>query len=634
VKHDPKVEEIKESDLEWRGDVPVAPGFDDVYYSIEGGLDETDYVFISGVGAPDIWEGKDHFTIAETGFGTGLNFLATWKKWKDTRQQCRLTFISVEQFPLSQGSLEKAHSAFPEISEQAKELRKAWPPCSPGFHHRYFENGNVELILMFGEAAASYARLSAKVDAWFLDGFAPSKNPEMWQEALFSEMARLSKPGAPFATFTAAGFVKRGLAAAGFEVQKTRGFGRKRERLIGVMMDASPSSSSPFAPRWALPEISQRTGNTIILGAGVAGRALAAALKRRGVSASVIGGPCPAASKVPSAILAPAFQAEAQPASEFIEVAFSHSCSHPAYNTAWEGQRGTLVAKQSKDDELRQERIHGRLGWSGDFAQLREDGIFYSQAGSIDTSQALNSLWPDSEIVHADINSIERQNDKWCLKGSDGPIVCQTLIIACGAATPFLFSEFANLRLGANGGQIAIIEGNEHLPRTAYSSTAYLTATSDGKRTLGSTFEDATAIHPKDWIPTEENTQKLRTKAKDNLGFPVAVEESKCNWAGVRATSHDYLPLIGPVAAWEEAKEYFAPLGKNKNAALDGNLPTQEGLFLMTGFGSKGFQQAPYAAEILSAQITGDALPLPADLMSFISPSRFLVRRIIRGELS
>lgn len=622
--------QIADTALEWRDGVPIAPDFNDVYYSLEGGLDETNYVFIEGIGAPEVWENKHHYTIAETGFGTGLNFLATWKKWQETGQIGRLTFISVEQFPLSRSALKKAHCTFPDVSEQAEKLRNAWPPATPGFHHRFFEDGNIELILIFGEASEGYARLDAEVDAWFLDGFAPSKNPDMWRDELFLQMARLSKPGAPFATFTAAGFVKRGLAAVGFEVKKTKGFGRKRERLVGLMNEGNTPQKPGSLPGWAKPP-SASSSNIAIIGAGIAGRSLAAALTRRGKSVTIFSDNTACASRVPSAILAPAFQAEKQPASEFIETAFCHACSYPGYSRHWQGKRGTLVAPQDTNGSDRQHRIKDRLGWSNDDLQHTGEGLFYAQGGSIDSHKALEAIWPGNQVIFEEVSSFRKTESGWLLETGTKNYEFPILVVAAGAATPFVMPEASYLSMGANGGQIAVTNHQPGMPEYAYASAAYVTAPEHSKCTAGSTFEDATGRSPKDW-QASSTVADLQDKLCKKLPFALKLEKDTRTWAGVRATSHDYLPLIGPVPDWAAASKVLTPLAKNKNAALHGSMPYQEGLYLMTAFGSKGFQQAPYGAEILAAMITEDALPLPYDQLEKLAPSRFHVRQVIKGK--
>lgn len=209
--------------------------FDDVYFSAEDGLAETHHVFIKGNGLPGAWQGAERFTVAETGFGTGLNFLATWKLFAQTAEEGQaLDYISFEKFPLSVEEIKEALEPWvDEFQEPMDRLLAIYPLRIPGFH-RIALNECVTLTLIFDDVNEAMKKLKAKVNCWFLDGFKPSANPEMWSDTVFAQMVRLSEAGATFATFTAAGFVKRGLESRGFEVNKVPGFGSKREMLAGI----------------------------------------------------------------------------------------------------------------------------------------------------------------------------------------------------------------------------------------------------------------------------------------------------------------------------------------------------------------------------------------------------------------
>lgn len=214
--------------------VPRSEQFDDVYFSADDGLAETRHVFLDGNDLPDAWEDRERFVMAETGFGTGLNFLATWALFEETAApgQC-LDFISFELYPLTAEQIEEYLQPWVEhFKTKLSVLIKCYPLCLPGFH-KVDLNEAVTLTLVFGDVNEELPKLQASVDAWFLDGFKPATNPEMWTDKVFREMARLSKPGTSFATFTAAGNVRRGLQAAGFSVEKVPGFGAKREMLAG-----------------------------------------------------------------------------------------------------------------------------------------------------------------------------------------------------------------------------------------------------------------------------------------------------------------------------------------------------------------------------------------------------------------
>ena len=213
--------------------------FDDVYFSAEDGLAETHHVFLKGNDLPAAWQGvegkSDRFVIGETGFGTGLNFLAAWKLFEETADEGQsLEFISFEKYPLSVEEIADALEPWRgEFDGRLERMLALYPLRVPG-SHRVQMSARVGLTLIIDDVNEGMAQLDTREDAWFLDGFNPAKNPQMWSEEVFLQMARLSASGASFATFTAAGFVKRGLAAAGFDVEKTDGFGRKRHMLVGV----------------------------------------------------------------------------------------------------------------------------------------------------------------------------------------------------------------------------------------------------------------------------------------------------------------------------------------------------------------------------------------------------------------
>ena len=207
--------------LFWRNNAtPVSRRFEDYYYSADNGLAETRHVFLAGNGLPDRWRGRSRFTIGELGFGTGLNFLATWKSWRDSSQTGQLSFVSIEGYPLDAGAMSRATAAFPEIGELARALIDALPPRRPGHHLLSFDNGRIALLLVYGEVAGALDELALLADAWYLDGFAPARNPEMWTPDILSRVAARSAFDATVATFTAAGVVRRGLVAAGFTIKK------------------------------------------------------------------------------------------------------------------------------------------------------------------------------------------------------------------------------------------------------------------------------------------------------------------------------------------------------------------------------------------------------------------------------
>lgn len=273
--------------IQWReGGTPEAETFGDVYFSRDGGLAESEYVFVKHNGLPARFaQAEDAFFIVETGFGTGLNALLTFEQWQRTAPpHAVLHFISFEKFPLRRADLIRAHAAWPQLAAMAQRLQAGYPPLTPGWHHVTIDD-NIFLWLWFGDVHEGLADLDVPggVGAWYLDGFAPSKNPDMWTPALFEQMARLSHADTTFATFTAAGVVRRGLQAAGFAVDKVPGFGRKREMICGHF--------AAGAPRQRL----QKPEQVRVVGAGLAGATVAHVLAEAGVEVTVYESQAPAA---------------------------------------------------------------------------------------------------------------------------------------------------------------------------------------------------------------------------------------------------------------------------------------------------------------------------------------------------
>jgi len=217
--------------LDWsRSGTPAATNFADIYFSTDGGLDETETVFLKGCGLPEGWRSRERFVIGELGFGSGLNFLASWRLWDKTKiGGSRLHFVSIEKFPFDTHQLKKALSAWPELTSYSDQLISAWPGRVKGFHRLHF--GDVTLTLIHDDISAALDGLDASIDAWFLDGFSPSKNLDMWSENVMNKIASLSAPGTRLATFTVAGSVRVALKEAGFETEKKQGSVTDKEKI-------------------------------------------------------------------------------------------------------------------------------------------------------------------------------------------------------------------------------------------------------------------------------------------------------------------------------------------------------------------------------------------------------------------
>jgi tRNA 5-methylaminomethyl-2-thiouridine biosynthesis bifunctional protein len=231
---------------------PRSEIYADVYYSAAGGPAQARYVFLAGNGLPARWRERDSFTLLETGFGLGLNFLATWLAWRNDPRRCRtLRFISLEKHPFAAVDLATAHAAWPEFAELSDSLLARWPDLVAGEHRLELDGGNIELRLVFGDAAEALPKLGGTVDAFYLDGFSPARNPDLWSPSICRNLARLAAPDATLATWSVAGCVRRALSAAGFAVEKRPGFAAKRQMLVAGIRDQGSgirSITGRFAP--------------------------------------------------------------------------------------------------------------------------------------------------------------------------------------------------------------------------------------------------------------------------------------------------------------------------------------------------------------------------------------------------
>jgi len=275
---------------EWRDGQPYSPDFDDVYFSADNGVQETEHVFIrhNQLEARFALSLKQHkpFVIAETGFGCGLNFLVSVKYWLDAGESSTsLYYFSVENRPFTPEDLMRAQVLWPEFRDIAQALQQQYQAASAGFHLFDLFEGRVKLILMVGEVESMLQQMQVAVDAWFLDGFAPGLNADMWSEAVFSQIKRLSCVGTTFSTYTAAGVVKRGLQSAGFCVNKVSGCGNKRHMLSGEFQLQPASSPVPVMQPWFEGELTpiDKSSTVCIVGAGIAGLTTAWSLVRRGL---------------------------------------------------------------------------------------------------------------------------------------------------------------------------------------------------------------------------------------------------------------------------------------------------------------------------------------------------------------
>ena len=579
------------ANLVWDDDgTPRSGRFGDIYFSPEDGLAETRAVFLDGCGLPDAFAGRDHFCVAELGFGTGLNMAALLMLWRaHARPDARLSLFSVEGFPLSRDEAARALAAWPELAPAAEALLAVWPAATPGLHRLDLPAFNATLDLAVGPVEQGLGAWSGQADAWFLDGFSPATNPDMWSPAVMARIAALSRPGARLATFTVAGAVRRGLAEAGFAVEKRPGHGRKRERLEATF---AGEAAAPNAPE-----------TIVILGAGIAGAALARAFAAQGRTVEVIEakGPGAGASGFDAALVTPRLDVGD------LDLASGYAQALERAGQLYARIDGAVVAEgvlqlPGRDRDIeRHQRVAEQGIWSPGHMRVLSPAEVSDHLGEPTASPALHmadarvirparvlAAWLPEGVTRATVARIERDGEGWSLFDAGGSLIrrADCVIVATGAGTRSLLS----LPLQPVRGQVEVAEGVKAPAPLAWGG--YAIPTGEGLL-FGATHDrddEGVEVRP------DDSRRNLATLAGC---LPQRAEQAEAaplrSRAAVRATTPDRLPVAGPV---------------------------DEGLHVLGGLGSRGFCLAPLLAEHVAARVLGRASPLPVAMAQRFAPSR------------
>lgn len=636
---------------------PLSRSYGDVYFSRANGLEETRHVFLAHnriIERCQALPAGGQLVIGETGFGTGLNFLCAWQAFAEhAPRDATLHFVSVEKFPLALADLQRALALWPELAPYAEQLLAQYRAIHPGFQRLLLDGGRVVLTLMIGDVLECLPQLDAKVDAWFLDGFAPSKNPEMWTDALFSELARLSAPGATLATFTSAGFVRRGLIAAGFAVVRVKGFGHKREMLAGPFQAQQMQRPAPW---FARPELPTGERLAVVIGAGLAGCATAASLAARGWRVTVLerhDDVAREASGNPQGVLYLKLSAHGTALSRLIVAGFGHTrrlleCLQRGQD--WDACGVLQLAFDAKEAE-RQAKLAAAFpnallhALTKDEAEqqagigLPTGGLFYPNAGWVHPPALCRQLVQHPLIElrpYQEALSLSRQDDRWRIDGSSGPLAeAPVLVLACAAEISRLLPD-ANLPLKRIRGQISRLPASESSRElnTVVCAEGYVAPVRDGEHTLGASFD----FHSDDLTPSAAehagNLELLREISTDlaaRLDAQALDPTTLQGRAAFRCTSPDYLPLVGPVAEQQAFNEAYAVLAKDARQVPETPCPWLPGLYINSGHGSRGLITAPLSGELIAAWLEDEPLPVPREVAEASHPNRFMLRRLIRG---
>lgn len=620
------------------GNLPYSPQFGDVYHSASGALAQAQHVFLHGNGLPERWRGRERFCVLETGFGLGLNFLALWRNWQDDPDRCRrLHMVSVEAHPFAPDALAGwLRRLLPDAWQPlADALIAQWPPLLPGLHMLEFAGGQVTLTLAFGQAERLVPELEVAVDAYFLDGFAPSRNPSMWSAELLASLAQRGVAGATAATWAVAGAVRRGLAAAGFTVEKRAGFGTKREMTVAHLSRTGPVAAAVLAR-------ARPAGLAVVVGAGVAGAGAAAALARNGWQVTVIApefaAGAPAASN-PSghhaAALTPLVDRDDSPRARLTRAGALRAAARWRDWTASSGPEdavwrcGTVqVARRRHAQGAAWETWRlglDALGFPRDWMHTvdaveasRQAGLRVGRAGVyfpggllIRPQRLVERLLASTQVVRVpgQVHGLQRVGDAWRLVNAAGMELAQAelVVLAAARAVPALLRNSAlawplGEHMQAVAGQISVVPAASLSggPRCVVAGEGYVLPAVAGACVVGSTYDHETApdaAAPVRQAGHDENFARLSQLLPEVGLVDAAAAAAPAGWAGWRAVLPGRLPAIGPLAG-------------------------VDGIWLATGYASRGLCWSALAGDMLTTALSAAPGVLERELAQWVAPAR------------
>lgn len=666
---------------------PYSQHFDDIYFDTDDGYQQSEAVFIGGNELAQNFaqlSNDSNLTIAETGFGTGLNFLLTLKHLflqfnsAEISSLPSITYISTEKFPLTKAELEKSLAILPQLSTYSALLLSKYPKEVTDDIELSFFEGKITLKLLYGDATESFSKLApAKhqrtstgfIDVWYLDGFSPSRNPEMWSDALFEQIARLSKEQASLSTFTVAGFVKRGLTKVGFRLAKREIDCKKEHCLAGLFQ--SPKTSSKG---YQLRESITKPQHVAMIGGGIASACAAYLLTQNGIKVTLYckdSGVAQGASSNAIGALFPLLHQQKDDISEFYEQAFWRAralyteLADKGFEFAhqWCGlleisYKESLQARQNKFEQLQTwpeslvKSINAEQASNFANIKLPFGGLFMPSAGWIAPQELVKQLFKAAETTgrlrikpnikinkisqvqrkHRDKNSessAERNN--WEIHSDQG-VFKESVVVLAGGADAIKLDMLNQLPLTSTRGQVTSMRTNDDIGplNTVICHKGYLTPKHNNIHCIGATFEkDSTNIEATS--EDDEFNLNMLNKCLPNLVAwnKADIATSK---ARLRCMTPDHLPIVGPMPNIEAHKRSYAHLSKDKNWRYNQLPDVVPNMYVMTGFGARGLCTAPLAADILLADLCGTPYPVNNKRLFSLAANRFVIRDITRRQ--
>ena len=649
---------------------PVSDKFDDVYFSNQDGLAETHYVFLEGNQLWERWVNyqEAYFVIAETGFGTGLNFFAATTLFREFRQKYpdsplkRLYFISFEKYPLPLDALQQAHLAYPQFSHLAQHLQQHWLNPIQGCYRFHFDETTLDL--WFGDVAENLPQLgdymNSKIDAWFLDGFAPSKNPDMWNEQLYQQMFRFTKPQGTFATFTAASAVRKGLENAGFNIKKRKGFGKKRECLSGQKTYEKLTALS--TPWFHSQPANLKEQDIAIIGGGIASLCTAISLVKRGAKIIIYCEDEQTALNA-SGNKQGAFYPQLSDDNEHNIRFYIHAFAYGHQFLQWAIQQqikfehefcGVALCAYNKKAESKLSKI-AELNLSSDLYQslsqselsekvglpLPFGGAFIPQGAWLAPRQLVQHAFAFLEKQGVQIKTsqkvtaLSQTENGWQIKTAENETFCHEVVVLANGHKLTEFEQTQKLPLYPVRGQVSQIPTSENLLKlkTVLCYDGYLTPVDQAKTShcIGASHVRDNATLEFSLTEQQENQQKIQQNIPEEWTKEVDTSGNLAR-IGVRCSVRDLTPMMGAVphfSAQQTQYQNLFNLRRRKQPIEQAeNYPN---LYLIGALGSRGLTSAPFLGETLASLIYGEPLPMSEDLIHNLMPNRGWVRRWLKG---
>ncbi len=680
---------ITPATISWKEDTPHSGAFDDYYFSSEYGQEETDYNFIQRNKLPQRWrdlvdQPGAFFTVGETGFGSGLNLLCAWRLWlQQDFHHATLHFVSVDKYPVRKEDLRTIYQQWPTLQPYCDELLEKYPPLIPGLHTIELAGGRIRLSLLFDDAAIAYQQVLGQVDAWFLDGFTPSRNPDMWSSTLFTELARLSHQDTTFATFTAAGIVRKGLSQVGFTVNKHPGLGPKREICYGTFEqkpklqqdEQAHTQNHKHKPWFRLPYANITPGTATVIGAGLAGASIARSLAIRGWQVTVIekhSSPAQEGSGNPTGITFTKLSQYNNPQNRFYQMAYLYSTSliqklfsdsQYLQGETWNLNGVVRLAYCEKEKQEQQALVSSGL-WPRDIAipldtqettnllgfESTRPSLWLKQGGWLRPADFVRLLLTHNNITTKYNSTVrhlthkqhlsDHNTKRWHLETEDThssqveSLHSDIVVIANSFGASSLI-QTEHLPLRSVRGQVSFVaatESTSHL-KHAINYEGYTAPARQGAHCVGATF------HPKrqdNTCLTEDHRTNLANLATGLPSFLTALGNPTASAlpgrVGFRCQTPDYLPLVGPAPSLDHFLEDYARLRKGM---LRDPFPVgtyHPGLYVSLAHGSRGITSAPFCAELLANMIMGEVISTDKQVLEAVHPARFLIRDIKRRK--